>query len=221
MIERRAGVVIGLLVLANLAIGALGLWQLPPDHLVAIHFDLAGKANGWARPTVAFLVNPAVAAFIWGLWFLLPRITPRGENLRRSAGAYGMVFVAAALVVLAIQGVMVASALGAPVQVASASPAIIGVMFVVIGNVLPKLRWNYVVGIRTPWTLADERVWDKTHRFGGWVMVICGLIMVLGALVPPFGPKPGLVAGVIGAGAFLTFGKSYLLWREIQGKGHA
>ena len=87
----------------------------------------------------------------------------------------------------------------------------------VIGNVMGKLRPNHFVGFRTPWTLANERVWDQTHRFGGKVFVLGG--MLIAAL--PFTPLDSAWWGVaISAIALLVAGapmlKSYLLWRAMQ-----
>ena len=114
-----------------------------------------------------------------------------------------------------IQAVTIASALGQPVDVAMAMPALIGMLFIVIGNVLPKMRWNYVVGVRTPWTLADEGVWDRTHRFAGWVMVLAGGSTTLGAFLLPPDARMGLMTGAVLASMVLIVGKSYLLWRAL------
>lgn len=96
-----------------------------------------------------------------------------------------------------------------------------GVLFIVVGNVFGKLRWNYTVGIRTPWTLADERVWDKTHRFGGWVFVIGGFVLLASTFTPLNGiVRLLLLFAVLGAAGVLTMGKSYLLWREQRQAPH-
>jgi len=216
MHNRNAGLVNGALVLFMLAAGAWTLTRIPPGHVVPIHFGLDGRPNGWAPAGVGLFIPPAVGALMCALMFLLPKITPRGANLDRSGSAYGTIWVASTAVLALGQCLVVASTLGYRVDLRGAVPVIVGVLFIVIGNVLPKLRWNYVVGIRTPWTLADERVWDKTHRFGGWVTVLGGGVLLISAALWPHAPKPGLVAGVIGLTATLMVGKSYLLWREQQ-----
>lgn len=88
-------------------------------------------------------------------------------------------------------------------------------LFLVIGNVMRKLRPNYTVGIRTPWTLANERVWDKTHRFGGLVFFIAGLALMGAALlaVPSTLGVPLIVAASL-ISTVLCVGKSWLLWRQ-------
>jgi uncharacterized membrane protein len=216
MTQRATGAALGAIVLASALVGVWALTRVPPGQLVATHFDATGRANGWSPAPIAMFIMPAMAALMVGLWFVLPRVTPRGDNLRRSGGAYGVIFIAATLMLGLGQAVIIASALGRPIAIAGATPAAVGLLFIAIGNVLPKLRWNYVVGIRTPWTLADERVWDRTHRFGGWVMVLGGLVILVGAVIPPFGAKPGLL-GVVGGGvALLTVLYSYLAWRDLR-----
>jgi uncharacterized membrane protein len=218
---RMAGWITGTITLALLIAGAWTLSRMPAGQTVPIHFDAAGRPNGWAPAIVGLFVIPAVSLLMWLLQMLLPSITPRGANLRRSPGAYDTIWVVIALMLAFGESAIVAAALGHPVNVTVALPLVLGLMFIVIGNVLPKLRWNYVMGIRTPWTLADERVWDKTHRFGGWVMVLGGAVLVIGALIPPYVGKPGLVAGTVGLIVVLTVGKSYLLWRETTPGGRA
>ena len=216
MSQRVTGALLALIVVASALAGAWTLTQVAPGQAIATHFDGQGHANGWAPARIALFIMPAVAALMGGLWFLLPRVTPRGDNLERSGGAYGVIFIAATLMLAVGQGLIIAAALGRPVAAVGAMPAALGLLFIVIGNVLPKLRWNYVVGVRTPWTLADERVWDRTHRFGGWAMVLGGLAILIGGLIPPYGGKPGLVAGIGGAVALLTVVHSYLVWRDLR-----
>lgn len=72
---------------------------------------------------------------------------------------------------------------GIPVQIDLFVPIGIGVLFIVLGNYLPKIKPNYFIGIRTPWTLENETVWQKTHRLGGKVFVVMGVLMMFTAFV--------------------------------------
>ncbi|HEX4052088.1 MAG TPA: SdpI family protein [Steroidobacteraceae bacterium] len=93
--------------------------------------------------------------------------------------------------------------------------AMLGALFIVLGNVLGKIRPNYFLGIRTPWTLADEHVWEQTHRFGGWAFVAGGTVMLVAAFAAPQATAattlmlPVILAVVLG----VTL-KSYLLWKQ-------
>jgi uncharacterized membrane protein len=193
------------------------LFELPAGTRIPIHFGANGQADGWAPAAFGLFIIPAVAAATWLLILILPQIDPRGKNLIRSGDAYGTMWVALTLMLCVSQALIIATALGARVDVTRILIAAMGVMFIAIGNVLGKLRWNYTVGIRTPWTLADQRVWDKTHRFGGWLFVIGGLAVVASVFIPLSGVvRAWLLIAIIAAIAVLPIGKSYLLWRQRQ-----
>ena len=74
---------------------------------------------------------------------------------------------------------MYATALGGSVRVEMLMPILLGVVFIAIGNYMPKCKQNYTIGIKIPWTLASEENWNKTHRLAGWVWVGGGVVMML------------------------------------------
>jgi uncharacterized membrane protein len=197
-----------------------GLWvvlELPSDERVPIHFDASGTPNGWAGPAMAAFMMPALAVMFWGLQALLPKIDPRGDNLVGSAGAVSAIFTALTVLLTVLQGAIIVAALGGQTPKSSLVLVLVGGLFMVIGNVMGKLRPNYTVGIRTPWTLADERVWDQTHRFGGKILVLGGGLLCLLAALPLDPAWHGTaVLVVILASAAATVLKSYLLWRAMQ-----
>ena len=191
-----------------------GFSQLPANASIPIHFDGAGVVDGWGSPLTLFLL-PGIAAFNCMLMWALPRIDPRGQNLVRSARAHGVVWLAVTVVLALIQGIMVASALGIDQHRGTLLSVLIGGLLIVIGNVMGKIRWNSTVGIGTPWALADERVWDKTQRFGGRMLVGSGIVVVVSALSPALQPHLGIViiASVLAA-TLASFVQSYVYWRS-------
>lgn len=198
-----------------------GLWalvQLPAGAQVPIHFNARGVANGWARPWIGLFLSPAIAAVIWTLFVILPRVDPRGSNLARSATAFGTIWLATTALMAIVQAVIICAALGVVFNRGRLFALLLPGLLIVVGNVMGKIRWNYTVGIRTPWTLANERVWDKTHRFGGRVLVLAGLFLLLAAFVPAAhgsaGARVGL-ATIVGASLVIVV-KSYLYWRSEQ-----
>jgi uncharacterized membrane protein len=217
MLERRSDrIQLALIAAMSLA----GLWVMhatPTGVLVPIHFDANGTQDGWGQPGFTLFVLPALCALLWGSQTLLPKIDPLSDNLRRSSRAVTTVFVAVTVLSTVIQGLIVVATLGLLTIEAKVVIVPGGVLFMVIGNVMGKLRPNHVVGFRTPWTLADERVWDQTHRFGGKALVLGG--MLIAAL--PFTPLDSAWWGVAIATIALLVGsapmlKSYVLWHEIQ-----
>ncbi len=108
-----------------------------------------------------------------------------------------------------------AAALNWPIDAATFILAGVGAMFVLIGNQLGKSRSMYLIGIRTPWTLASEEVWIKTHRLAGKLMVAGGLLLIVAAFLPL---PPALVAawtvGIIAIAVGIPLVYRLLLWRR-------
>jgi len=220
MISRTVAITSFVLILAMLALGIWAKAQLPDTARIAVHFDARGNPNGWMAPWAGLFVLPAVATTVCLILAIASRVDPRRANLARSKAALGTLVLAPIVIIAFAQAAIVATALGIDINVSRLTYAAMGMLFVVIGNVLGKLRWNYTAGIRTRWTLADERVWDKTHRFGGLVFVAGGALMLMAALALPAGGGLAAVVVAIGLGsALLTVVKSYLLWRDRQREG--
>jgi uncharacterized membrane protein len=211
-----------LLLVGAMAVAGLWAWlQLPPGARVPIHFNARGEADGWSGPAFGLSFMPMVACGTLLLTWVLPQIDPRGKNLKRSGGAYGLIQFAVVGLFCVLQAVIVGAALGHPMQVVTLLDIALGVMLMAMGNVMGKLRWNMMVGVRTPWTIADERVWDQTHRFAGKIFVLGGLLLVAAAFAPLPPPwQPALIAVVPASVAVAAMLKSYWLWRSRQQASH-
>jgi uncharacterized membrane protein len=128
------------------------------------------------------LVVPVMATLIWMLFAAAPRIMPRGRNLLRAESAYGTLWLAATSLLSVVFGITVARVLGShPIQ--SIFVGAMGVFLIVAGNFTGKLEPNRFAGVRTPWALADDEIWDKTQRLGGWCLVIAGFITINATLL--------------------------------------
>ena len=178
---QRAGWACAALLAACAAVGVWAWVRLPPGALIAVHFNAHGDPDGFARKGVALALMPAIGAVTMAFLAILPSISPRRKNLEASAGAYGTVMIGVAAIFLVTQATIVARAMDPAFDVLRWLFAAIGVLFAVVGNLLGKVRHNYILGIRTPWTLADERVWDKTHRVTGRLLALAGVVLALGA----------------------------------------
>jgi uncharacterized membrane protein len=215
MVNRGAAILSACLIAIMFIAGLWAMTQIAPDTKVAIHFDSLGQPNGFTSPARAFAAIPLVALAVWGMFVVIPRIDSRGANIARSAKAYGAIWIAVIATLAIIQGSLIARAFGMNVPANRLAMALIGVILVVVGNVMGKIRPNYSVGLRTPWALLDEQVWDKTHRFGGRAFVVGGLALTLAAFtLPSTTPAVGATLGVIMVVVVVTTLKSYLLWRE-------
>lgn len=211
-----------MLITSAVVIGAmtvLGAWawlQLPADARIPIHWGIDGEANGWADRTVGLFLIPALSVAMVALFWVIPRIEPRRANLERSARAYGAIWIGVILLLGGLQVLTVVSALGhTDVDVTRLVFAGTGVLFVVMGNYLPKVRPNYMVGIRTPWTLASDLAWTRTHRVGGRLFVIEGVVLFLLGLSGVDGSVLVAVLLVsIGLTIAITFAYSYFVWNS-------
>ncbi len=201
-----------------LAAAGLSLWARTrlPDAPIATHFDLAGHANGYMARDTALAFGPGLILIVWLVLSILPAISPKRASLDRSGPAYGMVSLAILLFILMVHGVILATALGIHFELMRVMHGGLGLLFLIIGNFLPKMRYNYFMGIRTPWTLSDERVWDKTHRAAGLWFMLGGLAVIVSAFVAPAPVSLGVMFAGILVPVLVSLVYSYLVARRLK-----
>lgn len=218
MTRKGLGMLSSLIVLAMLAAAfAIGN-GLPADIRLPVHWGPDGEADRFAGKWEALLMPAAMTALLSLLFYFLPALEPRREGLARSQGLYLWGWAALLLVGVAVQLVVASTALGWGIPVNHLVTGAVGAMLVLIGNQLGKSRRMYMVGIRTPWTLASEEVWIKTHRLGGKLMVVAGLVMIVAALLPlPSGLLTTIMILAIAVAAVVPIVYSFLLWRREGG----
>lgn len=201
---------IALIVLAYAA-GIVVFGRLP--ERVATHFDGYGNPNGWTSRAVTVLLLPTIALLIWPILRFLPRIDPRRANYDKMQSTYDIVVNLALSVIVGVHLMLLGVALGMPIRIERVFPVMIGIVLVVIGNLLPRARPNWWFGIRTPWTLSSDRVWERTHRVGGYLMMAAGVVSIATVMLRP--PLGGIVMGVaVGAMAVTAVAYSYFAWRD-------
>ena len=183
---------------------------------VPAHWDARGQINGYMSPLGAVMTPMVVIVVLAVLTLLLPAISPRGYAIK----PFGSIF---ALIMLAVQAFVLVSALGVllnaaghPVQMPLICMLGIGVLFMIIGNYMGKLRKNFFIGIRTPWTLASDAVWERTHRVGGWLFMLAGVASMLLALAG--GAPSGLIVIILSVVLVLAV-YSYVVYRRLGPHG--
>ncbi len=180
---------------------------------IPVHWDFHGQANGWISRFWGAWLMPLVIAVLGVVLKGLPYIDPRRENYAKFAGAYeGMVILIMAYG-LGVHFLLLAAGLGKPVSIAHWVPLGVGLLLAGLGILLPYARSNWFFGIRTPWTLSNDKVWDRTHRVGGPVMVVTGLLIAVGVLVVPESAQR-IMPAAIAVMAFTLVAYSYLVWRQ-------
>jgi uncharacterized membrane protein len=201
------------LVVAVLAAG-ISIWAYPhlPETIVT-HWNLRGVPDGYSSRFWALALMPLVMLGMTGLLTVLPKIDPRRENYAKFIDSYWLI-ANAILVFMGVAHVLVlANGMGYLVQVDRLLPLGVGLLFAFLGNYLTRIEPNWFIGIRTPWTLSSDAVWRKTHRTGGWLFVIGGIVIATGAFAPRGALLPLYVATLIVV-VGIPVVQSYVLWKR-------
>ena len=178
----RTLVISSLLLLIPVIAGLL-LWNQLPDP-VPFHWNIKGEVDGWARKPFAVFALPALMLAMQWVCLFACTADPKYEN-------YNPKMIKMALWVcpgigLILSTMVYSAALGYEIPIEVIMPLLMGAMFMVIGNWLPKCQQTYTMGIKLPWTLASEENWNATHRFGGKVWFFGGIAAMLSALFGNF-----------------------------------
>lgn len=145
---------------------------------VPVHWDINGRPNGWGSRAEGAFAIPIVSLVMYFVFFLIPFLDPKKDRYEQFGKAYHV-----------FKGVLVSfmsllyffasmNALGYNYRIDILVPVMIGILFIVIGNYMSKIKPNWFMGIRTPWTLSSEENWNKTHRLGAKIFVIGGVLMM-------------------------------------------
>ncbi len=209
-----------LIVLAAMFVAALCAWPFI-DPPIPVHWPLNGEPDRFGGRFEGLLVLPLLAGAMYVLLRWLPRVDPARQNYASFAAAYDVLRFAVLLFLGAFHGLILAIAFGADIAINLFLPIAIGALMMVLGNMMGKIRPNYFVGIRTPWTLASERSWTATHRLGGRLMLLIGTLAVLAGLFRAmFRPasEDGVLMSGLGASAAVVVlvlaAYSYWVWRN-------
>jgi uncharacterized membrane protein len=187
-----------------------------PDHM-PMHWGIRGNVNRYGSRAEAAFLMPIVMIGFWLLLRFLPRIDPRRANYAKFGDTYDL-FVNSVIALFAVMHVaLLATALGWPISMERVVPALVGLEFLVLGNALPRARPNWWFGIRTPWTLSNDRVWVRTHRVAGYLLAAAGIVLLVAAAVP-YAWMFALGITAVGAAAFGSFIYSYFAWKQETSK---
>ena len=149
---------------------------------MATHWGADGQVNGWSPRGLALLLLPGIGLLTAGVLAVAPKLDPRYRNFPAHAGEYWLVGNAVLGLLALIHAGMLAFALGWIAHLESVVGVGIGVLFMLMGNVLTRVRANWIFGVRTPWTLSSDRAWRQTHRLAGYGFVLAGFVTLVAAL---------------------------------------
>jgi len=175
---------------------ALAAWAWPgaPERM-PVHWGLGGAPDRWGGKWEGLLLLPTLAVGFYLVFLVLPSFDPGRANYPRFAGAYFAVRLAVLGMFAAIHAAMLAAARHPTLDMNLVMLPAAGVMLMIVGNLMGKLRPNWFIGVRTPWTLSSKRSWDRTHRAAGWACIACGaLFIAAGAVQRPWAGGAALAA---------------------------
>lgn len=180
---------------------------------VATHWNFAGQIDDYSSREVGAFLMPT---FIFGLYIMflaLPYLDPKKDRYQEFAKTYHIfknLIIGFMFLMYLATGL---ANLGYPIEIGIVVPLLVGILFIIMGNYMGKIKYNWFMGIRTPWTLSSENVWNKTHRVGGWLFIGLGVVM----LITPFLPKI-IIAPIFFSAIIITvvgsFAYSYILYRH-------
>lgn len=188
---------------------SLFLYDSLPET-VAVHFDGEGHPDGYAPRWVAAFALPMGMALLNLLVHFGLNTDPKRENSSKVVRNLGKWLIPVITVILVPVTLFMALGYDFPLEIFI--PALLGIIFIVAGNYLPKSRQNYTVGIKLPWTLDSEENWNKTHRLAGYLWIAGGLLMVVSSFLRAAGTPLMLTA--IGIMVIIPVVYSYLLYRR-------
>lgn len=201
-----------LILAAGLAVAVCAYPVLP--ERVPIHWGLNGQANGYGS---RFFGSYGVAFMNIGLYILflvLPVIDPRRANYAGFKDTYKFIRYLIHIFILGMQVMGIITALGYPVNIGLLVKLFIALLFLLMGNVMGRFKHNYFVGIKTPWTLASEEVWTKTHRMAAPIWVAGGIVSIANAFI---GGRAGsvILIGVLIVMVFVPCVYSYIEYGKL------
>lgn len=206
---------IGMLLIAAILVATVMAYPHLPVS-VATHWNMRGQPNGYSPKWALFLFGPGLMAGTMLLMYLLPWLSPR----RFEVDSFRSTYLQIMLMLVAMMGYFAAVILWAGVgHRLDVGRAIIGgvcLLLALLGNLMGKVRRNFYIGVRTPWTLANERVWNATHRFAAKTLVAGGLV---GLALTIAGLNGWPVMIVLLAGALIPGAYSLVFYKQLERRG--
>lgn len=205
-----------IIVLALIAIAVVTgavLWDKLPEQM-ASHWNANDEVDGYIPRFWGVFLMPLVTLGMFGLFILLPNIDPLKANIAQFRGIFNLFILFITVFMLYIHGLTLAWSLGYQnFKMSAAMLPFLGVLFIFVGYLLRQAKRNFFIGIRTPWTLSSDTVWDKTHQLGSILFMVSGALSIIGSFFGGMVAFWMLFVPLIGSTLILVI-YSYLLYRN-------
>jgi len=167
-----------IIVLVLFIISAIIYPSLPGK--IITHWDANGTANGYSSKLFGLFFLPIITLVLLVLFFFIPKIDPLKKNIEKFKGYYALFVLLFVLYMAFIHVISILLNYGMKINIMFFILPAMGLLFFFLGALLEKTKRNFFIGIRTPWTLSSDKVWGQTHKLGGKLFKICGVIAILG-----------------------------------------
>ncbi|MFK7819144.1 MAG: SdpI family protein [Planctomycetaceae bacterium] len=199
------GVIVGMFIASAI------LWSNAPDQL-PVHWNAKGEVDRYGGKFEGLLLLPLITVGVYALLRFIPVMDPGRENYAQFAKPYSMIRWGTTALMVAIHAAALAYVVGYQPDMGFVVGGSVSLLFLLLGNTMGKIRPNWFVGIRTPWTLSSKLSWTKTHRCGGWTFIGLGLLIGATTLVRSEWAVMMTIVASIGSSLGLVI-YSYLVWR--------
>ena len=196
------------ILIAAAVIVSIGVYNKLPE-MIPSHWNIYGEVDGYTPKMFGAFLSPAIMLFTWAGMKFLPKLDPRKNNYEKFEKSYLITICGLITFFMVLHLVTLSAAMGASVSVEKIVPVIVGLIFVLIGNYLPKVKSNFFFGIKTPWTISNEVSWKKTHRLGGKLFVISGIAIILSSFMINGKIKGSIVLAAILVSSIIPMIASY------------
>jgi uncharacterized membrane protein len=211
--NNRTTVILALVLIGLAIAGGLMLWNQLPDEM-ASHWNMNDQVDGTTSKFWGVFLMPLVASGLLAILMLVPFIDPHKANIEQFRGTLNLFIVLITVFLLYLHALTIAWNLGYQnFRISSALLPALGLLFIFIGYLLRQAKRNFFIGIRTPWTLSSDTVWNKTHQLGSVLFMISGALALLGAWSDGMTALLMIFIPLMGSTLFLVV-YSYILYRN-------
>ena len=194
------------------------LYPRLPDK-IPMHWNISGEVDRYGSRLQGAFMLPLLSIALYTFYHFLPIIDPKRKNYTKFNSSYTFLRYLLLIFFLGMQLIILTTSLGLNLDVGRWVTGGVGLLFIFLGNIMSRFRFNYFIGIRTPWTLASEVVWRKTHLLASKLMVLGGVIILLGLFLASNELRfiTVMVGALVPSGISTLY--SYLVFRKLELEG--